>query len=111
MKSLRTNQQQIESVKLDNNKPLLSSSVNEISNAISILSSIRNNNSTVTQVITASAIIQKEYPNLTLGELQKIILDGLLQKFNHSEQPQYNDIPSLMFWLRKYKKNNANEIF
>lgn len=47
-------------------------------------------------------MIQNEYPNLTLGELQKIIIDGIMQKFNKSEQPQYNDVPSLMFWLRRY---------
>lgn len=48
-------------------------------------------------------MIQNEYPNLKLGELQKIIIDGIMQKFNNSGQPQYNDVPALMFWLRRHK--------
>lgn len=54
-------------------------------------------------------MIQNEYPELTLGELQKIIIDGIMQKFNVSEQPQYNDVPSLMFWLRRYKIDKPYE--
>jgi hypothetical protein len=96
---------------LDNNKQLVSCSVNEVSQALTILSSIRVNNSTPEQVITASAMIIKEYPKLTLGELQQIIVDGIMQKFNRSEQPQYNDVPSLMFWLRKYKLDNTTVFY
>jgi len=70
-----------------------------------MLNSIRNNDSSPEQVLTASALIQKEYPKLTLGELQQIIVDGIMQKFNVSDQPQYNDIPSLMFWLKKYLRS------
>lgn len=61
--------------------------------------------------MTASALIQSEYPKLTLGELQQIVLDGIMQKFNKSEQPQYNDIPSLMFWLRKHKLDNIKVFY
>lgn len=45
-------------------------------------------------------MIKNEYHNLTLGELQQIIIDGILQKYNTTKQPQYNDVPSLMFWLK-----------
>jgi hypothetical protein len=55
--------------------------------------------------MTASALIAKNYPTLTIGELQKIIIDGIMQKYNNSDQPQYNDIPSLLFWLRRHKTN------
>lgn len=71
-----------------------------------MLNSIRNNDSSPEQVITASALIQKEYPELTLGELQQIIVDGIMQKFNDTNQPQYNDIPTLMFWIKKRKKSD-----
>jgi hypothetical protein len=85
---------------------LNSCSINEVCQAITILNSVRNNNSTPEQLLTASAMIKNEYPNLTLGELQKIIIDGIMQKFNKSEQPQYNDVPSLMFWLRRNSIEN-----
>ena len=68
-----------------------------------MLSSIRTNNSTPEQVLTASALIQSEYPKLTLGQLQEIVMDGLLQKFNETKFPQSNEITSLMFWLRQWK--------
>lgn len=88
---------------MDNNKSLNTCQINEVAQVITTLSSIRNNNSTPEQILTASAIIKKEYPNLKLGELQEVIINGILQKYNNSEQPQYNDIPSLMFWLKKNK--------
>ena len=69
------------------------------------------NNSTPEQIITASALIQKEYPKLTLGELQQIIIDGIMQKFNNTNQPQYNDVPSLMFWLRKNKLDKMQVVW
>jgi hypothetical protein len=61
--------------------------------------------------MAASALIAKEYPKLTIGQLQKIIIDGIMQKYNKSDQPQYNDIPSLLFWLRKYKLDNTNVFY
>jgi len=85
---------------LDNNKQLVSSSINEVAQALTILSSVRNNNSTPEQILTASTLIKNEYPKLTLGELQQIILDGIMQKFNNTEHTQYNDVPSLMLWLK-----------
>ena len=103
MNSLQTNQNQTTLAKLDSSKPLTSCSINEVCQAITILNSVRNNNSTPEQLLTASAMIQNEYPNLKLGELQKIIIDGIMQKFNNSGQPQYNDVPALMFWLRRHK--------
>ena len=72
MKSLQTNQNQTSLAKLDNSKQLTSCSINEVCQAITILNSVRNNNSTPEQLLTASAMIKNEYPNLTLGELQKI---------------------------------------
>lgn len=96
---------------LDNNKQLASSSINEIAQALTILNSVRNNNSTPEQVLASSLLIQSEYGNLTLGVLQQIILDGIMQKFNRSNNPQYNDIPSLMFWLREYTLNNMKVIY
>lgn len=77
--------------------------------AITILNSVRNNNSTPEQLLTASAMIQNEYPKLTLGTLQQVIIDGIMQKFNTSGQPQYNDVPSLMFWLRRFSIENPEE--
>lgn len=96
---------------MDNSKQLVSSSINEIAQAVTVLSSIRVNNSTPEQIITASALIQNEYPKLTLGELQQIIIDGIMQKFNNTNQPQYNDVPSLMFWLRKNKLDKMQVVW
>lgn len=76
-----------------------------------MLSSIRSNNSAPEQILTACALIKNEYPNLTLGELQKIVIDGMLQKFNNSEYPQSNEITSLLFWLRKYKLDKTSIMY
>jgi hypothetical protein len=107
MKSLETTQKQATLAQLDSNKQLCSSTTNEVAQAVTLLNSIRNNNSTSDQIIVAASFIKNEYPKLTLGELQQIILDGIMQKFNNTEQPQYNDMPSLMYWL---KKNNAKNV-
>lgn len=106
MKSVQTKEtNQTKLAQLDNSKQLVSCSISEIAQAVTVLSSIRVNNSTPDQILMASAMIQKEHPNLTLGILQQIILDGIMQKYNFSEQPQYNDMPSLMFWLKKYQRS------
>ena len=107
MKSLQTNQNQSNLATLDNSKSLTTCQVNEIAQVITTLSSIKANNSTPEQILTASALIQSEYPTLTLGGLQKIIIDGIMQKFNKSDYAQNNDIPTLMFWLRKHKVDNT----
>ncbi len=91
---------------MDNNNSLASSQITEIAQVLTTLSSVRTNNSTPEQILAASALIAKEYPKLTIGELQQIIIDGIMQKYNKSDQPQYNDIPSLLFWLRRYKIDN-----
>lgn len=88
---------------MDNNKQLASCSTSEICQAITILNSIRNNNTTPEQIITAAEMIKKEYGHITLGDLQQTILNGLMQKYAVNS-PQYNDIPSLMFWLIEAKR-------
>jgi hypothetical protein len=93
------------------NNSLATSKINEIAQVLTTLSSVRTNNSTPEQIMAASALIAKEYPKLTIGQLQKIIIDGIMQKYNKSDQPQYNDIPSLLFWLRKYKLDNTNVFY
>lgn len=73
--------------------------------AMTILNSIRNNGSTPEQVLAAAAMIASEYKELTLGELKQIAIDGMLQKFNKTNQAQYNDIPNLLFWIKAYIEN------
>jgi len=112
MKELSTtNHNQNNLAKLDNNKSLTTCQVNEIAQVITMLSSIKANNSTPEQILTASVLIQNEYPKLTLGELQKIVIDGVMQKFNKSDYAQNNDIPTLMFWLRKHKIDNTQVFY
>ncbi len=108
---LTTNQNQSNLATLDNSKSLTTCQINEIAQVITSLSSVKANNSTPEQILTASALIQSEYPKLTLGELQKIIIDGIMQKFNKSDYAQNNDIPTLLFWLRKHKLDNTQVFY
>jgi hypothetical protein len=96
---------------LDNSKSLTTCQINEIAQVLTSLSSVKANNSTPEQILTASALIQSEYPKLSLGELQKIIIDGIMQKFNKSDYAQNNDIPTLLFWLRKHKLDNTQVFY
>ena len=106
MNSLQTTQHNQTSVELDNSKCLISCKETDIAKVITTLSSIRENKSTPEQIMTASVMIQKEYPSMLLGELRQIIFDGIMQKYNNSNSVHYNDIPTLFYWLREYKLKN-----
>jgi hypothetical protein len=83
--------------------------INEVAQAVSMLSTIRDNGSGKDQVLAACVLIQKEYPKLTINELKQVIIDGIMQKYNDTDRPQYNDIPTLMFWLKQYKSSKSQK--
>ena len=109
MKLQQTNNQNLE--QSDLTTLLTSCNTKEICRVLTTLNCIRDNNTTPSNINAAAILIQREYGYITLELLNKIIIDGIMQKYNDGVSAQYNDIPNLLNWLRIHKRRNQNNIY